>query len=257
MISQKERWFNSLSFVNDEYIDEANPPNQTQDNPVKKIKEPKTGKQSVFGNRVAISVNAKKIVAIAVSACLIIAAILIGIIVPSLNKPTQPTKLEWGFESNGGAEPSESCAYMSETNTFDIDNVTLTFYFGADFSSDINQELEFVRNIPEFDVYFADADRNPIYTIRHSTENFVSEEYRVTWIFDENYNVKEKIYNHSESITIPKELFTEEQGVIRFYVSGININEIQPTYKTIVSAYINYDIKDGKVILSPWDGYRN
>ncbi len=257
MISQKEQWFNILSFVNEEYVIESDPLKQSDKQVERKDIEPERENTSLSGKRVAISVNAKKFFAIAVSACLIIAAILIGIIVPSLNKPTQPTKLKWGFESNGGAEPSESCAYMSETNTFDIDNVTLTFYFGADFSSDINQELELVRNIPEFDVYFADADRNPIYTIRHSTENFVSEEYRVTCVYDENYNFIEKIYNHSESITIPKELFTEEQGVIRFYVSGININEIQPTYKTIVSAYINYDIKDGKVILSPWDGHRS
>lgn len=259
MISKKERWFSILSFVNEEYIDESNPLKQSQEQPVKKIKENKTWSHFVFGNKVAISINTKKIFAIAVSACLIVAALLVGIIVPSLNKPLpETTRLEWGFKYGDGDEiSSDSCAYRSESNTFDIENVTLTFYFGGAFSPDINLELESGRNIPTFDIYFGDSNHEPIYTIRHSTDNYVSEEYRVSWIFDENYNITEFVYNHSESITIPQDLFSEDQGVIRFCIGGIDINEIEHEYKTIACAYINYDVVDGKVILSPWDGYRN
>ncbi|MGN1103687.1 MAG: hypothetical protein ACI4QI_02310, partial [Candidatus Coproplasma sp.] len=123
------------------------------------------------------------------------------------------------------------------------------------FSSDINQELENGRNIPEFDVYFGNADNQPVYAIKHCNENFISEKYRCDIITDENQSVKIS-YNYSEEITIPKSLFCEEQGVIRFCISGININETDPELRLLTCIYINYDVTDEKVVLSPWDGSR-
>ena len=257
MISKKEKWFNILSFINEEYIIEADPLKFERDIPVRKMRESKAKSSSEFRGGV-MSITSKKIV-FAACACSIIAAILIGIFVLFFsNSPVTAEKLEWGFVYEEGDEiPSDSCAYRSESNVFDIDDVTLTFYFGGVFSPEIEQEHEFGRNIPEFDVYFGDANLAPMYTIRHSTDNFVSEEYRVTWVFDESYNVTEMIYNHSEEITIPQSIFSEEQGVIRFCVGGTNINEVEQEYKTIACAYISYKIVDGKVKLSPWDGNIN
>ena len=173
----------------------------------------------------------------------------------------EPTKLEHGFGVSSGCAPmpSEHCAYRSDAIISDIDNVKVTFYFGRTYSSD-DWDLERERNynsIPEFDVYFADKNHELLYLIRHSDENFISEEYRVTIEKDVKRNVKVFVFNHSEEITIPRELFTDTQGVLRFYVSGVNIKSKSPEYETITCAYLNYDfVGENQVKLSRWDGYR-
>jgi hypothetical protein len=123
MISKKELWFNILSFVNEEYIDESNPLKQPQEQPVKKIKGYKTENHSIFGKRVAISISAKRIFLFAASACLLIAVLLVSIIIPNISKtppavpPIVGTGIESGFQySNSAPLPSEFCAYKSDTN---------------------------------------------------------------------------------------------------------------------------------------------
>lgn len=200
----------------------------------------------------------KKIFAIVVSACVLLAVLSASIIIPNIGKkpPIDNTGIEYGFQySNGAPLPSEFCAYKSDTNEFDIDNVSLTFFYGAVFSSDINHEHEYGRNIPEFDIYFGDANGEPIYEIEHRNENFISEKYRCEIIRDKNNSVKIS-FNYSEKINIPKSLFSEKQGVIRFCIRGINVNEFNPIPQIITGKYINYDIINEKVILSPWDGQR-
>ena len=232
----KYKFASMLSLIDENYISEAEP---TQNKPERKF-------------------SWKKIAAIAASIC-VVSALAVSILIPTLNHNAPPisTGLEWGFQVADGDEvPTNSCAYKIAKAEFDIgENINVTFYFGGAFADDINHERE-VNNIPEFDVYFGDTEQNLLYLIRHSTENFVSEEYRVTLVYDENWHIKEKVYNHSESVTIPQELLTEQQGVICFYVSGMNINELEPEYEPIVGVLINYDIENGKVVLSKWDGHR-
>lgn len=161
-----------------------------------------------------------------------------------------------GFQySNGAPLPSDFCAYSSDTNKFDIDNVSLTFFYGGWFSPDINFELENGINIPEFDVYFGDSDHEPIYTIAHKNENYVSEKYRCRITSDESHLVIIN-FNYSEKITIPRSLFSEDQGVIRFCISGTDVNAENPKYHIISLIYINYDVANEIVVLSPWDGKR-
>ena len=175
----------------------------------------------------------------------------------SLGAPPAGTGLEWGFQVADGEEvPANSCAYKIAKTEFDVgENIDITFYFGGAFADDIDRERE-AYNIPGFDVYFGDTEQNQSYLIRHCTENFVSEEYRVTLIYDENRHIKGKAYNHSETVTVPQELLDGQQGVICFHVGGININEPEPEYRPIVCALVNYDVENGKVVLSEWDGYR-
>ena len=199
--------------------------------------------------------------AICASFVILLCAIIIPIALnntPPSTPPVGSTKLEWGFQySDGMVSNPASCAYRSESNTFDINNVTLTLYFGGYFSSDIELERENVWNIPEFDVYFAGYDPlEQLHLIRHSTDNFVSEEYRTNWLFDEQHYLTEIQYNHSEVVTVPANLFSKQQGIIGFCVGGININNVEPKYEIITCAYLNYDMVDEKVVLSPWDGYR-
>ncbi|MCH5162383.1 MAG: hypothetical protein J1G38_02705 [Clostridiales bacterium] len=205
----------------------------------------------------------KKLTAIAASVCVFVSALALSIIIPTMNndKPSAgKTGLEWGFVVSSDDLPSEWCAYKSDTDTFDIYDVTLEFYFGTIMPRDvtdehIDNELENGSNIPEFDIYFGNSHEEPLYTVRHSTENFISKEYSC---YIEDYYSKETkiVYNHSERITIPQELFTSRQGVISFCIAGVNINEYEPKYKVFTRVLLNYDIVNGKVVLSAWDGRR-
>jgi hypothetical protein len=75
-MSKKERWFNILSFVNERYIDESNPLKQFSEKSERKIKKPKTESHSSYKKGIAISINAKKGLAIAASVCVLLAASL-------------------------------------------------------------------------------------------------------------------------------------------------------------------------------------
>lgn len=229
----KQQWLGMLSLVDEKYVLEANPDR------IQSKKQFRWKKFSVIAASIILSS---------------IAAVASGIYLFADKTLTNSIRLEWGFQYAGnGIIPKESCAYKSETNTFDIDNVTLTFYFGGVFAPNISEELISGSNIPEFDLYFANAQQEPIYTIRHSFDNFVSEEYRLTWELIESSNFVKMQFNHSEKVTIPREIISESHGIIRFCVGGINVNESIPQYKTITSAYINYEIIDDKVVLSPWN----
>lgn len=229
-----------LSLVDENYVSEADP---TQSKPKQKL-------------------SWQKLTAIAASICVFISVLAISILIPTLNSDKPPVNnypaLEWGFEySDNEVLPDAFCAYQSGINEFDLNNVVVNFWYGGLFNPDINNELENVRNIPEFDVYFGDSYYKPLYLIRHSTENFVSEKYRCTLGTSEG--VVSIGYRYSERITIPQELFTKQQGVISFCIGGIDLNvhpDLVPEYKVITCVLINYDIKDGKVVLSKWDGKR-
>ncbi|MDE5868083.1 MAG: hypothetical protein K2H02_03970 [Anaeroplasmataceae bacterium] len=178
------------------------------------------------------------------------------------NQPEETKGLEYGFEVGGcDPMPTTHCAYKSETNEFDIDNVTITFYYGGDFDEDLNSYLKHT-NIPEFDVYFAEYryDENgkqhyePLYLIDHRKENFVSEKYRCR-LNNPYDNPTFLIFNYSEEITIPKELFTKNRGTLWFSVEGVN--KCNGKQKLLAHRGLNYDIVDGKVIISPWNGTRS
>ena len=97
--------------------------------------------------------------------------------------------LESGFKPSSSGEPSppeDFCAYKSDTNEFDIDNVTLDFFFGGHYPSGVEFELTHGRNYPAFDLYFIDEDDNKFF-IKHIEENFVSEKYSCECTYDENW----------------------------------------------------------------------
>lgn len=234
-----------LSLVDEKYVSEADP---TQSKPKQKL-------------------GWQKLTAIAASICVFISVLAISILIPTMGSDKPPVNnypaLEWGFEYSAHEPiPDAFCAYQSGINEFDLNNVVVNFCYGGLFSPDINHELENGRNIPEFDVYFGDSYYKPLYLVRHSTENFVSEKYRCT--VGSSEGVVLIGYSYSERIIIPQELFVKQQGVISFCIGGVNVNEydpeydpeLVPEYKVIACILMNYDIKDGKVVLSKWDGKR-
>lgn len=186
---------------------------------------------------------------------------------PPVEEPEPEPELIWGYEppntggsSCFGSEPGHM-GYKSDKKTFDIDNVKLTLAYGILDGEEIDEmAIEYYyRNlrgldIPEFEIYFGDEFNNNIYTLREVKESFINEKYRVEFNYIAGGDSFFK-FNHSEEITIPKELFTESEGVIIICVGGINIAGNKPGYKVLCSEHIKYQlVENDKVILSPrWE----
>ena len=137
------------------------------------------------------------------------------------------------------------CSYEIDKEEYDINCVTLLFFYGVGLGEDINIELETSVNYPVFELYFMN-DENTSILAKHVEENLISEKYGFTY----GPNNKE-LYNHSEEFTIPKELFTKENGIIWFYLYGANILESgSPKAKIITSIAIYYTKNGDSITLS-------
>lgn len=104
-------------------------------------------------------------------------------------------------------------AYKSDKNTFDIDNVKITISYGGNFSRNIESESE-KWEFHEMGIAFLDKLCGVDTKAKTIEEKFASEKFRVTSIIDRPNDLIIYEFNHSEELTIPKELFCEEQGVI-------------------------------------------
>ena len=175
-------------------------------------------------------------------------------------------ELEWGYklpDAHGGTSCAGSTrtrwpvniAYKSGKKTFNADNVKLTMSYGILSSTEINEyNIEMMRiymgwDITWFEIYFADEAGNNIHTVRKVEESLIREKYRVvSHVRDGGYYA----YNHTEEITIPKELFTESEGTITLCLGGNNIAGEEPGYEVLDYTYISYQlIGDNQVVLSP------
>ena len=121
------------------------------------------------------------------------------------------TVLENGFKPSNDADetPIFYCAYRSDKTEFNINDVTLDFYYGGYYYQGAEYELENAHDFPSFELYFTDNEGNKFF-VKRVEENFVSDKYNCNLIYDNDWNVIDVDFNHSESITIPKEIFTEE-----------------------------------------------
>ena len=162
---------------------------------------------------------------------------------------TQPKSLESGFYAyyDCGGSPAFHCAYKSDKTEFDIDNVTLDFYYGVEYLFTEEDERETI-DIPSFDLYFTDWKGTKRIFIRHVEENLISEKYRCHIAWDEDSKIT---YNHCETHTIPREMFTGESDFIYFAVFGTDVREYEPEYRCRMSATMYYKVIDERVVLSP------
>ena len=168
--------------------------------------------------------------------------------------------LEWGFVTKLTGSCVTKPAYFacrSDKNTFDVDDVRFTIYYGEVFYGSIESERK-GRDIPKFYIICLDADKGGEYLIREVNENFVSEEYRVTTSFRgsfENFEedlYEEVVYNHSEEIVIPKEVFNENKGRILLMLSKTSISRGDSKYNLITGILFEYDMVDpSSVLLTP------
>ena len=150
---------------------------------------------------------------------------------PEESAGTLSVGLEDGFQSSNGDEsPRYLCAYRSDKTEFDIDDVTLAFYYGGYYYNGAEYELENLSDFPYFDLYFSD-DGGERYFVKRVEENFVSEKYNINFTYDENRSVIKRTFNHSE--------------VIR-----INAKEAEPRFRCIASIGVFYKVIGEKVVLS-------
>ena len=151
--------------------------------------------------------------------------------------------LEIGFEWRQHPDGSSRyfCACTSDKNEFEKDNVALTFYYGG------------IEGIawPVFRIYF-ENDNGDIVTIKEVKDHKI-DDYMVVLktkkiLF---YHTYEKSFKYSETITIPEELFVNENGYILFGVDGGEPTESgEVKWHNLCREGIYYRIKDNTVMLT-------
>lgn len=167
----------------------------------------------------------------------------------------QPSGLESGFRfQEETCLPKQNnlyCGYKSEKSEFNINEVTFNFYYGLEYVNEslgIEYELE-KHSYPSFDIYFAD-DYGKKILVKHVDENLISEKYRCEVVRDKDYYITDITFNHSEALTIPKEIFTKNSDIVRFAIYGTDVTKSLQEYKCIATANIFYKVTGEKVILS-------
>lgn len=158
--------------------------------------------------------------------------------------------LEVGFKSTaGGCEmPNFEIAYRSPKAKFDIDDVTLEFFFGGYYPSNLEGYLE-RESIPSFEVCFMD-ERGKKIVVQLVDENLIAEKYRCTLVYDENRKFVEKTFNHSETLTVPKEIFLKETGYFYFQIRRPFSDEPDSLKQVIAGKCIHYKKAGDTVTLS-------
>ena len=161
------------------------------------------------------------------------------------------TVLENGFKPSNDADetPIFYCAYRSDKTEFNINDVTLDFYYGGYYYQGAEYELENAHDFPSFELYFTDNEGNKFF-VKRVEENFVSDKYSCDLIYDNDWNVINVDFNHSEAVTIPKEIFTEDVGLIYFSIYSENAKELESQTKVIAGIGIYYKVIGEQVVLS-------
>lgn len=161
--------------------------------------------------------------------------------------------LKQGFSISYGCEDMNPvcCAYQSDQKIFDINDVTLDFYYGAIGGPMSGYKDRCVVTTVHFK--HKDQERKVIKVLE---ESIFSEKYD---IYDTDrlfVNVLDLEYNYSEKITIPKELFINETGSITFNiysevfnengVSGASYGTSQPIYYKVTGNKVELSTKEFK-----------
>ena len=160
--------------------------------------------------------------------------------------------LESGFDFSESGRPSKTyafLAYKSDKTVFDINDVTMEFFFGDEYKYGIERALDDTRGGYSYFYAFAYNEDGDEIRIKHYDENFISEKYTCDVTRDDNKNVVKVEYKYSELLTIPKELFNREEGRIWFGIKGWHTETWRDISITTHKKFY-YKIVDDKVILS-------
>jgi hypothetical protein len=162
--------------------------------------------------------------------------------------------LESGFiqQISYGCDPASTyfAAYRSDKTEFLVDDVTLSFSFGDSFA-DIEQGHSDETEV-HIKVFFLTGERNSWrYTYIKELEDFYGEAYKCNFVKINKYWSK-AVFNYSEDITVPAELFTGERGRIDFGITEYIVwnNGREPEYGSGTAVAIYYKVIGQTVRLS-------
>ena len=165
-------------------------------------------------------------------------------------KSNESNGLEYGYTMpNRGEGTIVDCAYKSDKKEFDINDVTLIFSYGTNYSPEIDITLKDYFSFPTFELWFCNEDNDTV-LIKKVEENLISEKYRCYYTYTTEYEYVHREFNHSENITIPYNLFTNEKGYVIFGVCAANIIEKNPEVETLGLCVIYYKKSGDTVTLS-------
>ena len=128
------------------------------------------------------------------------------------------------FDFSGGETPASGCSYAAykiDKTEYDIDDVSLEFFYGIHYDQEnIDPVIALFGYYPWFEIGFSNDDKDIVW-VRRVEEEFVSEKYYCELKRSpDRRRIIGIEYNHSEILTIPKELFTKESGCIIFSFNG-------------------------------------
>ncbi len=151
---------------------------------------------------------------------------------------------------NGEASPWLKMSVKSDDYTFDIDDVTLTLFYGSTVL-DPEFERENGLDVPYFDIYFKNNEGNEI-LYKHVEENLISFKYNSKTIIEMLDRNNGKIvgikYDYSEQITIPKEIFTKNEGTVSVTINGYIVKS--DVYAMLNELVFDYVVVDNQVTLA-------
>lgn len=196
--------------------------------------------------------------------CLLLVSLL------TLSSCSEPAGLNMGFDGRMGRLPEVYFGVKSDKTEFDIDGVTLTFSYGHDSSTDIGGYAGGANGDEDnpivcIAVYFCNAKYCD--TIQSFGEARFEDYKEIEGLhfvkeislddYNENYNVENNFfgckYEHSETLTIPKEAFELTSGYVCLAVLNVAYVPSEGVYRFVGGDYqgLKYEMLDnGKVKIS-------
>jgi hypothetical protein len=141
-----------------------------------------------------------------------------------------------------------------EESPYDVSDVTLEFSYGVKKSmikEGLNDQGRYVYG--DAHLFFTNVDMAGKLLDYSSSDIFLIKTIAREELFSDKYlqsniNGKSASFNHSEMITVPQELFTEESGTIYFYFR-IDRYEGGAQWDSINYIFFDYELEDDKVTI--------
>ena len=152
----------------------------------------------------------------------------------------------------------------SKTNKFSVDSVTFDLYYGLyDMNSERKPREQYGDNVDVFfAIYVSDTSSDHLYPKGSNVDNYreLEKHYFIKSIedeqaFTEEYgytvdNAKGVSYNHSEPITIPKEVFKQQKGEfkIKLITFKQQFRDSEHKIYDYENIYLGYEIIEGNKV---------
>lgn len=117
--------------------------------------------------------------------------------------------------------PFHFCKIENDEDVFDTDNVTLSLSFGSVFPNNFDERIKTEgKGIPRIEIYAVLFNRGDYYLLKEINENYIPGKYECFPFFEDPKSefTTNVIFNHTEEITLSKDLISAVEGVIHIIV---------------------------------------